>query len=412
MKTWSGHPFAPTVAASDVAAIASIVAEHRGESSIIYEIGGYPGWLVKRYKTAPSDRRQGELDELIRLPGTMSGEDRRLVDETIAWPVARIVDGSITQGVIIAKAPEHFFHNLTLIEGRQKRVAISIDHLVMTGDYYRQRGLPSPGLADRLAVVREIVAVGELLERNRLVYGDWSYANAFWSPTTHQSFVIDADSCGFGGRPWVESNAWDDPLVEHGVTLTAYSDRYKLILLTARCLTGTRAKDASMLAALPPSLRNGSLERLLEQGLTARTLTARPSLPALLRALDQAIGASADLDWIPISRSQQDAAGAPSRQRQTADASAAIDAQSSTAYEDWSQHFGSQLPDSAANVAGWRSVGREPEPSQGAVSPARATTPSVSGQGRHRRVSAKAVAIAAVIIAILVVLALVIRIFG
>jgi hypothetical protein len=346
VKTWSDNPFPVKVPVSVVGIKATIIAEHRGESSVIYEIGGHKGWLAKRYKMPLSSARQDDLIRLIELPGNISDNDRAIVDEAVAWPVSRIVEESRTVGVIIAKAPKQFFYDVIVSHGRTRQIAVTIDHLSMTAEQYQRLGLPAPDMSGRLAIVRRLVSVGELLERHGLVYGDWSYSNAFWSPRSHRAFVIDADSCGFRHRPWVESNTWDDPLVPHGSTLTTFTDRYKLTLLATRCLTGARSSDPAALKALPSSLLGSRIEQLLWQGLTASTLTGRPSLSDLLAALDQSAMTSANVTgWVPVGLDAPTRHAAPPGRPPLS---------------------GSRTPpnghglDPAANVTSWRPVGHQP----------------------------------------------------
>jgi len=373
VKTWSDNPFPATVPASDVAERAIVVAENRGESSVIYEIGGHPGWLAKRYKRPPRPERQEELARLIALPAAMAETDRTIVDTAVAWPVARIVDGTSTLGVIIGKAPAEFFYDVAVTGGRMKTIAVTVDHLAMSPARYQRLGLPAPGLEERLSIVRALVTVGELLERRGLVYGDWSYSNAFWSPTSHHAFVIDVDSCAFGGRPWVESNAWDDPLVPGGSELTTYTDRYKLILLATRCLTGTRTRDVDALAALPPVLRGGPLERVLRQGLTAAIPSSRPSLPELLRALDQSLSTADNVSgWVDVRSGRSELTAGRSRPAVPAPAN--------------SSPSGSSL-ERAANVTGWRPVGAPLRDQQQPIPPAprpATTRPAASGPAATR----------------------------
>src|SRR5262249_21897739 len=134
-----------------------------------------------------------------------------------------------------------------------------------------------------------LAAVGALLERHGVVYGDWSYANAFWARGTGRVFVIDMDSCGIGDRPWVESKSWDDPGVEPGTRLTTYTDRYKLTVLVLRCLSGVRGMDfAAAHAALPERFHAGRLGEALWSGLTTPDPGERPTMKRLLTLLESA----------------------------------------------------------------------------------------------------------------------------
>jgi hypothetical protein len=286
MRTWSDSPFSRIVDLADVQDRGEVIAEYNGESRIIYEIEGHPGWLAKLYIHSISAERARELEDLIALPARMNDSDRELIDSSVAWPVAQIVDGDSTVGVIIAKASDEFFASIKTVPGRVKRMRLEFDHLAMQEEEYSRRGLDSPSPRERLKIVRQIVAVGDLLERYGIVFGDWSYSNEFWAEKSHQVFVIDVDPCGFTNRPWVESNRLGDPLVPRGNCITTYTDRYKLAVLTVRGLTGERSNEAAAVGRLPQEVRNSALQQVLTRILTAPTLQERPEVGSLLRAID------------------------------------------------------------------------------------------------------------------------------
>jgi len=180
VRTWSDSPFPRTVPLRDVEGhgASAVIARDNGESSVIHEAPGQPRWLVKRYK---SSARVGHiaLDDLIELPGQMTPTDLALVDRSVAWPVARVVDGYRTVGTIMARADDIFSWNLSLLQGRKRRRTIEVDLLANPDRAIERLGLPVPTPELRLAAMREIVAVAALFERQGLVYGDWSFANAF-----------------------------------------------------------------------------------------------------------------------------------------------------------------------------------------------------------------------------------------
>ena len=109
MRTWSDWPMPSAVQLDTVSTHATVISQNGGESSEIYEIGDFPGWLAKLYKTTPSAGRVQALDQLITLPQKMNDQDMLLVDTSIAWPVSRITDGDRTVGIVLAKAPDNFW---------------------------------------------------------------------------------------------------------------------------------------------------------------------------------------------------------------------------------------------------------------------------------------------------------------
>ncbi|MEU5988738.1 hypothetical protein ABZ806_07150 [Spirillospora sp. NPDC047418] len=288
MRTWSDSPFPRLVRSGDVEGYdaATVVARDNGESSVIHEAPGHPGWLVKRYKPAA---RIGHiaLDDLIELPGQMSAGDLALVDRSIAWPVSRVVDGYRTVGTLMARADDAFTGDVALLQGRTRRQTIEVDLLANADRDIERLGLPVPTPALRLAAMREIVAVAALFERHGLVYGDWSFANAFWAPGTDRVLVIDMDTVRMGRRDHLETHNWDDPLADESRPLTTHTDRYKVALLVARTTTGLRqerGKAVERMAALYP--RYPDLIALLAACVDATEPEARPRLEEILSAMD------------------------------------------------------------------------------------------------------------------------------
>ncbi|GAA3231009.1 hypothetical protein [Actinocorallia longicatena] len=288
MRAWSDRPVPPVVPFSEVAARGRMIAGENGESEMIYESAGHPGWLVKRYRPGFPLQPIEELDRLIDLPSAMTPADRALVDTAFCWPAARIVKAGGTVGVLMAMAPADFSVGMRGISGETRSRLLDIDQLVQTEPgFFTRRGWEVPAPRERLAVARNLAAAGALLERHGVVYGDWSYANALWARGSGRVFVIDMDSCGFGERAWVECNTWDDPFAPAGTPLTVHTDRYKLAVAVLRCLSGTRGSDfPAAFDALPAALRDGPVGKTLWQTLTEGDVTARPSSANLLAVLD------------------------------------------------------------------------------------------------------------------------------
>ena len=289
MRSWSDSPFAQVVDVGEVEERGEIIGEHGGEARIIYQVKQHPRWLAKLYHRSVSQERARELADLIALPAKMNDADLALVDSAVAWPVAQIVDNGRTVGVIVAKAPDEFYSTINTTEGRTRRIPLEFDHLAQEDERYRLWGLDPPSTRDRLSMVRDIVAVGELFERYGIVFGDWSYSNEFWAERSHRVYVIDVDPCGFTQRPWVETYTLGDPLVPYGNSIvTTYTDRYKLAAMTVRGLTGTRGKEAEAVRRLPATVRHIGLQEVLTETLTAGTLQERLPVGRLLTALDEA----------------------------------------------------------------------------------------------------------------------------
>lgn len=290
MRAWSDRPFEPVTPLSGVTARGAVIAEANGQSQIIYECADHPGWLVKLYHRGLCREPDATLDRLIALPSAMRPGELALVDSSICWPVSRIVEegpGGATVGVIFAKAPKEFSAPLRLLTGKVEDHPLELDHLVQDDPgFYRQRGWPEPSFRERMLVSRNLLAVSALFERHELVYGDWSYANVFWSRESGRVFVIDMDACGFGDHVWVESPGWDDPLVPAGSRLDVRTDRYKVAVAVARALTGVRASDpCAAHEALPEPLRISAFGTELLAGITD-PMPLRPLSAGLLELLE------------------------------------------------------------------------------------------------------------------------------
>ncbi|MCX4776515.1 hypothetical protein [Streptomyces sp. NBC_01264] len=285
MKTWSQSPFPPTVPLSGVPEGATVSTEN-GESRLVHEIDGRPGWLAKLYKSPPKSAQAEALDTLVSMPGLMSPADRDLVDRCVSWPVSRITDGGEVVGVVMAKAPERFYARLRTPWGVHEPAPLVLDWLVQDPEACRKRGITPASTQVRLRTMHQLLSVAALFARHDVVYADWSYRNAFWDEDTGDAFVIDMDTCGIGTRDWVESPKWEDPLfAAPGRPLTPYSDRYKIAMLTVRCLTGVRDDPLVAHAQLVRTIGVNPFTSALEQALTSAHETGRPSPEQLMHAL-------------------------------------------------------------------------------------------------------------------------------
>jgi hypothetical protein len=120
-----------------------------------------------------------------------------------------------TVGVCLPRAPEIFMGNVTGVR-RTKRRNLEVDLLALPEAQQQQRGLPPQNISARVMVCSSLASVAALFERCGMAYLDWSYANAFWSPTQRAAYVIDVDGCSFGQARQIDSPGWSDPLVPKG----------------------------------------------------------------------------------------------------------------------------------------------------------------------------------------------------
>jgi hypothetical protein len=253
----------------------------------------YPDWIFKEYRAEISADRFRQLDRLIKLPEQMTSADKALVDSHTSWPVARVVGArQETIGALMPLAPDNFRMTWQLPSGRIKHGWLEIDVLALSENRQIQIKMHPQSLYNRIVVCASIAAVGAMLERNGLAYLDWSYANVFWSMLDYSAYVIDLDGCSFGPRPQIETHNWTDPLVPRGLNAGNESDRYRMTLLIARCLTGIREDAAEVRAALDGLRGHGEgidqVARLLKQTLNSPSLAERSSISKLSGALESA----------------------------------------------------------------------------------------------------------------------------
>jgi hypothetical protein len=269
----------------DLGDLDAAIAENNGQSRAIRPLLRHPGYLIKLYVAPLAGPECRRLDKLIALPSAVGERDRRIIAEHTAWPVARVDSGrTAAVGCILPVAPAKYRAELHLPAGRVDDRYLDVDWLARPAEVLRRRGLPVPGDGERLRICRQIVAVADLLSRHNLVYSDWSYSNAFWSPVDFSAFVIDIDGCGELRVPNVFQPNWDDPLTGAAAPADNYTDRYRTALLVGRCLTGEN-HPVRMLHALSRHPRR-ALANVLLDILCCPKRRLRPPLSAVSAVLD------------------------------------------------------------------------------------------------------------------------------
>jgi hypothetical protein len=232
--TWAAGP---VVAQADLGDLGAALSLDAGESMGIYPLTRFPGWLAKVYRQAQEPREAERLDRLVALPDQISPPERDVLRRHTSWPVARITDhGGHSVGCVIPQAPDAY--RARFGDGVER--FLDVDFLAKPDDLLVRRGLPAPTWETRLAVCVSLASIGTVLERNALVYSDWSYSNAFWSTTGGTAFVIDIDGIGFRVKPNMSQPNWHDPLTPASEPADSNTDRYRMALLIARCLTAQR----------------------------------------------------------------------------------------------------------------------------------------------------------------------------
>jgi hypothetical protein len=264
------------------------LATNNGQSSEVTRVSGPgsgPDLLFKRYKKPLDDVDARRLDGLVAFGRSAADAGRPAREVLLArtsWPVARVTDRSgATVGCLIPMASETYrapaggFREIDTLARPDRRLA--------------RDGLP-PTPEQRLTACRSLVGIAAALEQHRLVYSDWNYANAFWSPADYSVYLIDMDGCTRGHGPDIHQPGWEDPCARPGTPADPCTDRYRVALLAARCLTGTR-NLAEMLHTLgdPPPGVPGEVAELLLDMVWAKDREARPRTSVLHAALGEGV---------------------------------------------------------------------------------------------------------------------------
>ncbi|WP_329562175.1 hypothetical protein [Kitasatospora sp. NBC_01266] len=267
-------------------ALAEPISEHNGQAVAVRPLTDHPGWLAKLYRPdLPTDDAR-RMDRLIAAPDALPEADRALLYAGTCWPAARIEEpGNPVVGCVIPMAPEQYRAELRRGAFAERRF-VEIDWLAKSDESIRGVGLPSPGFEGRLAACRELTRLAAVLEGLGLVYSDWSFSNAFWSPDRRSVYLIDVDGCRPATMPDIHQPNWADPLTPPGVDADRYTDRYRIGLLAAKCLTGRRGADAFHAVAASHWPNQAAVAEVLLDMLFAIDRERRPSAAQLNQALN------------------------------------------------------------------------------------------------------------------------------
>ena len=281
-----GWALPPTVGVDELGPLAEPISEHNGQAVAVRPLTDHPGWLAKLYRPDqhPEDARR--LDLLISAPGTLPEAERAALYAGTCWPAARIQEpDNPAVGCVIPMAPEQYRAELRRGAFGERRF-VEIDWLAKSDESIRGVGLPPPGFAGRLDACRRLTELAAILESLGLVYSDWSFSNAFWSPEKRSVYLIDVDGCQPKKMPDIHQPNWADPLTPPGTDADEFTDRYRLGLLVAKSLTGLR--DARVLHTVAGShwQNQPAVSEVLLDMLLATDRERRPSAAQLHQALN------------------------------------------------------------------------------------------------------------------------------
>ncbi|MFF1787364.1 hypothetical protein ACFVX9_12965 [Kitasatospora sp. NPDC058243] len=275
-----------TVGLGDLGPLAEPISEHNGQAVAVRPLTDHPGWLAKLYRPGPHQEDGHRIDLLISAPDTLPEAERASLYAGTCWPAARIREpGNPAVGCVIPMAPEQYRSELRRGKFSERRF-LEIDWLAKSDESIRRVGLPCPGFEGRLAACRRLTELAAILEGLGLVYSDWSFSNAFWSPEGRSVYLIDVDGCQPKKMPDIHQPNWADPLTPPGSDADQYTDRYRLALLVAKCMTGRR--DASTFHGVAAShwLNQPAVSEVLLDMLLATDRERRPAAAQLNQALN------------------------------------------------------------------------------------------------------------------------------
>ena len=267
--------------------LSSVLSE--GGSSRLHGLRNDSHLLLKLYRSSmhrPIDSKI--LDRLIAVPAALGEPDGGLLKRYTSSPISRVVKNDESVSVLIPEAPQKYWASIATTDGRRISRPLTVDWLTQSAARLESRGIANPSWRGRLHICRSLAKVGEILEKEGIVYGDWSYSNALWSTQNNSGYLLDIDSCSFGPQRLATTPNWEDPLA--GRTADQYVDRYRLSLLVGRCLTGVGG--GALIGAIDELQRTydcGGLAEVIGMTLQAAEKTLRPPVSQLLQAIDEAL---------------------------------------------------------------------------------------------------------------------------
>ncbi|MFF2079356.1 hypothetical protein ACFVXG_31950 [Kitasatospora sp. NPDC058162] len=275
-----------TVGLADLGPLAEPISEHNGQAVAVRPLAGHPGWLAKLYRPGLHQEDGHRIDLLISAPDALPEAERASLYAGTCWPAARIHDpGNPVVGCVIPMAPEQYRSELRRGKFSERRF-LEIDWLAKSDESIRGVGLPCPGFEGRLTACRRLTELAAILEGLGLVYSDWSFSNAFWSPYRSSVYLIDVDGCQPKKMPDIHQPNWADPLTPPGCDADQYTDRYRLALLVAKCLTGRRDASTFHHVADSPWPNQPAVTEVLLDMLLATDRERRPAAAQLNQALN------------------------------------------------------------------------------------------------------------------------------
>ena len=215
-----------------------------GTQGVVYEVLGRPianesrALVYKEFK--PKTKVNSASLELLtdfrrRLE---SGEKARL-DSSFAWPLAVVIDGKKIVGYLMNRVPHRFLVELHTNRG-MKRIGAEFQLLIKANAVFQRDHGFELSTRQRFALAIKLAEAFDFLHSHRLIYGDLSWRNSFWSCRPNEALMtIDCDGIRLLGAaspaPQLHSPGWVPP--EGQVAQNIHTDCYKLGLGVLRILS-------------------------------------------------------------------------------------------------------------------------------------------------------------------------------
>lgn len=265
-----------------------------GGQGVVTRVSGAEQLVYKEYMSHVGAVNGTALAQLIEFIHGLEPDERRVLMEQCAWPVARVVDGDRVTGFLMPLLPDDFYWT---IGGSRKPV--ELQYLLYKPNWAWQ-DTPQPDIRGRVEIALAAARLVERLHHHGWVIGDISFRNLLWRPISpHRIFMIDCDGLRRHGSEPVLQQAhtpdWDDPhQPSTGPDLD--TDRYKLALLVARVLSRTAGVRPGQKLALLPGLEQPTANAVNE-------LFARAGGPHGTRPIaSEWVQALTGRKWIAVTR--------------------------------------------------------------------------------------------------------------
>jgi DNA-binding helix-hairpin-helix protein with protein kinase domain len=204
-----------------------------GQGDVIELAGAHSGLVFKRYFS--KDANVAALKQLVDMPGLLPPAERDRMFRQTAWPLARVMNGSVAAGFVMQRIPDRFRGRAGRAANNRELQYLLYEPRPMWGD------IKPPEIGGRLELARQTASLMHFLHAHALIAGDISMNNLLWAyGPPAEIFLIDCDGIRRLGRRPVHRQAdtpdWNDPK-KAATELDLDNDRYKCALLIGRVLS-------------------------------------------------------------------------------------------------------------------------------------------------------------------------------